>query len=306
MNRWSYSTYKSLLSVSGDDHYLQVEVPRAALKHDFLLDGILSMSALEIAMSGEETDPAPYIYAALEYYDKGSTSFRANLSNVTKEKHFSMYIFSSLAAAINFALPQCVRDSEGGKSSALTSVLGLFELMIGTGVLGWQNWEALMESPLKGSIDTAMAAMTIQQTEPLGDDILAAFERLGAVVDGLEGNAEACKAYRTAVSMLHFCFVEASKGLIRCFFLAFPVMVGQAFNIALKNEEPVALFILMHFGVLLDNESDDRWWAKGVGRSLVLEISDALLLLQTRFSGTPASQDGIIWARQKVGLPTLS
>jgi hypothetical protein len=90
MNRWSYSTYKSLLSVSGDDHYLQVSVPRAALKHDFLMDGILSISALEIAMSGEEADSAPYIYAALEYYDKGSISFRANLSNVTKENHFCM------------------------------------------------------------------------------------------------------------------------------------------------------------------------------------------------------------------------
>jgi hypothetical protein len=151
-----------------------------------------------------------------------------------------------------------------------------------------------------------MAAMTIQQTEPLSDNILSAFDRLGAVVDTLEGDIEACKAYRKAVSMLHFCFVEAAKGLIQCFFVAFPVMAGQEFNVALKNEEPVALFILMHFGVLLDNEGNDRWWAKGVGRSLVVEVSDVLLQLQTPFSGMSAWEDGIAWARQQVGLLALS
>lgn len=78
MHHWTTSTYKSLCSTPADVTCLQVDVPRWALKHHYLLDGILAISALEIAICEPDIGDSrsAYIHAAMEYYDMASTAFR--------------------------------------------------------------------------------------------------------------------------------------------------------------------------------------------------------------------------------------
>lgn len=98
MHRWSTTTYKSLCSVPEDHYYLQIEVPRGALRHDFLLHGLFAITALEIAaVCSDLTDSAKYVCTAMEYYDKGSESFRAALCEVTPENQHYLYIFAIAA-----------------------------------------------------------------------------------------------------------------------------------------------------------------------------------------------------------------
>lgn len=89
MHRFSTITYVSLCSVPEDQHYLQIEVPRGALRHDFLLNGVFAITALEIAMCDKTVDASKYFCTAMEYYDKGSECFRAALCEVTPDnQHF--------------------------------------------------------------------------------------------------------------------------------------------------------------------------------------------------------------------------
>ena len=121
---------------AGDDFYVdslsQVELPRWALKHEFLLHGIFAMSALEAAICAgpemDEAESAMYVRAAMEYYDKGSGAFRAQLLEVSPENIHSVYMFSYMAMAINMALSQCVPDGDGNQSmiGRITVLLELF------------------------------------------------------------------------------------------------------------------------------------------------------------------------------------
>lgn len=85
MHRWSTTTYISLCSVPEDHHYLQIEVPRGALRHEFLLNGVFAITALEIALCDKTVDSSKYICTSMEYYDKASELFRAALCDVTAE-----------------------------------------------------------------------------------------------------------------------------------------------------------------------------------------------------------------------------
>jgi hypothetical protein len=83
--------------------------PRWALKHDYLLDGILAISALEIVICEPELGDARsvYIRAAKEYYDKASTTFRRHLSesSIGTENIHIVYMYSCLVWPINLAMP---------------------------------------------------------------------------------------------------------------------------------------------------------------------------------------------------------
>jgi hypothetical protein len=86
------------------------------------------------------------------------------------------------------------------------------------------------------------------------------------------------------------------------FCVAFPSLAGRDFSLGVKNSEPVALFILLHWAVLLQRLGDWMWWAGSVGRKLVQEISDVLLQSHPQLGATPEWQDGIEWASEQVGI----
>lgn len=318
MHRWSTVTYKSFSEVYEDFYYMQVEVPRGAFKYDYMLYGILSVTALEIAMC-EEAKSSEYIFAALEYYDEASRSFRAQLSNATPENLHLLYTFSFIAAAINMALPECMRGDAGAHNqTVLERMACLFELLIGCSSLMASHWGWMVDSPLGASIQSALMLHRNTPVDPLDSETKDVLTRLSIVVDSsvitggltlvpdLTSPASArLKSYQNAVTKLRECFVEDAKDVIKAFCVSFPITAGRDFTLAFSNSDPVALFIVMHWGVLVHRLNDILWWARDVGRNLVLEISETLLLRQPQFALMGEWQDGVMWARGQAGLPVL-
>ena len=114
--------------------------------------------------------------------------------------------------------------------------------------------------------------------------------------------------YSTTIFWLREIFAEAADGRVKGFCLAFFTLMGVRFTEALRAREPVALFIVMHWAVQLDRLGREVWWAEDVGRRLVREISDLLRGPEgghacAWIAALPDGRDGIIWARQQVGLP---
>ena len=300
---------------------MQVEVPRGAFKYDFVLYGILSVTALESAMC-DEAESSEYIFAALEYYDEASKLFRAELANPTPDNLHLLYTFSFIAAAINMALPQCLRADDGAQSeTVLERMAVLFELLIGCGSLVTSNWSWMMDSPLSASIQCALLVHADRSSDPLDSTTKDALARLAFAVDNgalpmsedaiMPGDvpmvpnpmtAGRLTSYQNAVLKLRECFVEDARGVLKAFCISFPISAGPDFTAAFSNSDPAALFILMHWGVLVHRLSGILWWARSVGRDLVLETSENLLLSQPQLAMLREWQDGIMWARRQVGL----
>ena len=115
--------------------------------------------------------------------------------------------------------------------------------------------------------------------------------------------------YSETIFWLREIFAESADDRVKGFCLAFFTLMGSRFADALRDREPVALFVIMHFAVQLDRTGREVWFAEHVGRRLVRETSD---LLRGHGGGDgvgswiatfPDGRDGIAWARHQVGLP---
>ncbi|RYP15888.1 hypothetical protein DL765_005422 [Monosporascus sp. GIB2] len=320
-----------MVGIPEEESYLSCVMPREALKHEFLLDGIFAVAALDIARSSEEPDATKYEHIALEYYNRGSAAFRALLADIPPDTYHLMFIFATAAAVMVLGLPQGTGDSED-EMTALGRIITLADLFSGTLLIVHAGWDKLIDAPYPFREALSVKVSSPEALDPncpverdglpyrlasldlLDDEIKTALARLDSVNDELHGPRQAVgegehaaegdarsvhEMYRLAIFWLKENFAERA---VKGYFLSFFSLAGQDFAAAMKNAEPVALFILLHWAVELDAAGRDQWWAKGLGRQLVIEVSD--ILQSSQLVLIPDGRDGIAWVRQRVGLPT--
>ncbi|RYP88501.1 hypothetical protein DL769_000268 [Monosporascus sp. CRB-8-3] len=320
-----------MAGIPEEESYLSCVMPREALKHEFLLDGVFAVAALDIARSSEEPDATKYERIALEYYNRGSATFRALLADIPPNTYHLMFIFATAAAVMVLGLPQATGDSEV-EVTALGRIITLADLFSGALLIVCAGWDKLVDAPypfreaLSVKIDSPEILdpncpverdglpYRLASLDLLDDEIKTALARLDSVNDELHGpgqevgegqdaaEGEARSVHevnRLAIFWLKENFAERA---VKGYCLSFFSLAGQDFAAAMKDAEPVALFILLHWAVELDAAGRDHWWAKDLGRQLVIEISD--ILQSSQLVLMPDGRDGIAWARQRVGLPT--
>lgn len=316
MHRWSTRTWTGLHSFPEDKDYLQILVPRSALKSSYLMNGILAMAAADLARYSNGSDSAIYFRAALEYGNKASVDFRSELSHINQENLHLLYHFAMMAAIFNFAVP-------AKQMGIMDRIFTVFDMVIGAAHVAWTNFHWLLNSPYP--IQTVLECLPIIIMSNLDLETDLALDRLRvvsrqirlpvtpAINDKTASTGQEVRGrfasdvnlYQLAISQLRSCFSEEAGKHINGYCLTFITSVGREFSQAIKNYEPMALFILMHFGVLLDQMGTEptQWWIASAGKDLVREVSETLL--GTPISLIPEGRDGIAWTRQQVGLPPL-
>ncbi|RGP64398.1 hypothetical protein FLONG3_9585 [Fusarium longipes] len=325
MHRWSTSTYKSLASIPEDEQWLREDMPRWALKHEYLLQGMFAFSALEIVLCGgavvvEEDYEMYYAKLAVEYYDKASRSFRAQLENVTAENAQKVFMFSFLAVSVNMALGQCTAFEELYEG-VLDRLVTLWELLMGNASIADQHFEALISGALSRSTEALMVRTQLQTETPtsLSKETEDALERLSIIVnkacetppspnnDDESGTNVRIRSYRASLSAIQTCFVQDSKDIYKGIAIGFPALAGRDFGLALKSSDPMALLITMYWGVQLDTLGKMAWWVGEFGKKMVDEVSEMLWESEPghQIMSLPEWRKSITWARMEVGLTPL-
>ncbi|KAB2580825.1 Sterol uptake control protein 2 [Lasiodiplodia theobromae] len=109
------------------------------------------------------------------------------------------------------------------------------------------------------------------------------------------------ETYAAAISDLRRCFAEHARGWIDGFVMAFPMWMGKDVVAAMeRRDDPMALLVLMYFGVLLEFNGRNQWWCASLGAKLVVEISDVFVRSGREFG--PEFWDAVAWARRQCGL----
>ena len=309
LHQWTSSTYKSWCGTVVDEyHNWQVFVPRLALKHEYLLQGLLALAALEIADSiSEDGDPSQrglYVNAAMEYHNQASSTFRASLSNVNPTNHQPLFALSSILMVMGLILPRFT-DSHDERRGGLELILTFFELIKGY-VIVVHTQENALKDPLLNKYKT-WDQLPINELEPDLRTSLDRLIRLNEQAHGTDhhtGNSKASvdaisrhAACRKAIFFLEEGFAKCREPDYRGYCLAWSFQSGKEFISALREKETVPLLILMHWAVLVEMISYDIWWAKDVGKDLVKDLSNVI-----DYQGNDDMSAGVAWARQKVGL----
>lgn len=125
MHRWSAWTYKSMCTpVTHDDVVWQNKVPMWSLKYDFLLDGLLALTAFDAANSCSQLSESRvlYITTAVEYQARAIGKFRhqleCNVPNTSPDAdHYEpVLVFSTMLMALALASPQFTADIPAANS----------------------------------------------------------------------------------------------------------------------------------------------------------------------------------------------
>lgn len=316
MHRWRTTTYTSLCCLPEDGPFLQVELPRWALTHGYLMHGILAMSLLEAGLQGDsarsDEDQSRYVRMAMEYYDDSSAAFRAQLRSVRPDNIHILYTYSCMAVVINMALFRCrYHDNTPHSRGMLRHVAGLLELFIGCSWLANEYTDWLLESPIRPLVIRANEQSMPAVSKPLEGPVDVALTRLMCAVNNSTlavNEADEVPAstrlhsHQSAVTHLRACFAVSMNSEVAGFCGEFPSLAGKDFTQDVKDSDPVALLILLHWAVLLQSVDTWTWWAGSFGINLVHEISDVLEQTHPQLAVKQQWQEGIAWARNEVGI----
>jgi hypothetical protein len=318
MHRWRTTTYTSLCCLPEDGPFLQVELPRWAMTHEYLLHGIFALSLLEAVLRGDsirsDASQARYVRMAMEYYDSSSAAFRAQLLSVRPDNIHILYTYSCMAVMVNMALFRCRyndRDDIPQSRSMLQHMTDILELFMGCSWLADEHVGWLLESPMGPLVTRVDQHSMPAVSKPIKGPVDVALTRLMCAVNNSALTAKETDevptstrlgSYQRAVTHLRACYAVSMNSEVKGVCGEFPSLAGREFTQGVKDSDPVALFILLHWAVLLQSIDTRAWWAGSFGSILVHEISSVLLHTHPQLAATLEWQEGIAWARDEVGI----
>ncbi|KAF9886106.1 hypothetical protein FE257_012041 [Aspergillus nanangensis] len=294
MHRWATSTYHSCCTPgAGDQKLWQLTVPALALQHDFLLNGVLALAALESAsVLKKDDDPQQsphydkYINAAMEYQALALADFRTKLASPPLEDPIAAICFSLMLMVLAFASVQFRRPSSGGspeeeEESIVKSAIAHFDLVRGAVQVAESGGHEITQNEYVQNL-TPFEDLPLVALDPSIADILTTLGELNdtrIVTTAQEGPErrfqeialwEACKK---ALNLLQQCFHRCVGLVYRGYALGWLNLTGDGYIQALKLNDRTSLLILMVWGVLVEKLGHDVWWAHEFGSSLVDELA---------------------------------
>lgn len=292
---------------------LQVDLPRSALKYEYLLDAIFAFTALHLAYQNL-ADPHTseyYVSAAVSFRDRGlqrvapaMQEFQLIDSKPEESEMFAMFWFSAFAGMFTMSLAVVVNRQPLGTAHSNHTGKPFTNMLVEIAQL-WRGTQAIIEVASALRAKVYISANDEQQSSEetkLDPEVDSRLSQLMAFVDtpgsssgGVEEEAHA-GLYRRSV--LHMRSASESLAATGTFdeTMAWAPTMGNDFALLLEEGVPRALLSTMCYGTLLAQVSH-KWWAEGVGKALVDECSLAL-------AGSPDEwHDLIRWARARVDLP---
>ncbi|KAL4903315.1 hypothetical protein BDW74DRAFT_169180 [Aspergillus multicolor] len=297
MHQFTAETYQSLCVNETETRTWQLIVPRLALKHRYLMHGILALASLQIATTREPPDAAlAYIDAGLEYHSLSLEPFRIAIGNLTPENCDAALAQSVVTTAISLALPQVTAAREaqpqpqsqapsGLSMSVSDNILTVFELLQGVKKIftigkrqSWINlglfskgefWRKDSVTVLDPDLDGALRGLA----ELNSDAAMATTSSSGGSGNGRSGTVNP-----DVINHLRHCFMKFQCSPDPAPVLAWLAAVDVGFVESLRRREPMAMLVLAYWGILLGelDGQEHRWWARNSGKALVTEVLGSL------------------------------
>jgi hypothetical protein len=312
MHRWTTKSWTSFRAIPECQPYLVDYLPRAALCHGFLMNAIFAAAAMDLSLSNAADlgNSAKYLRASLEYGTRASIEFRTQVTNVTSDNIDLLYYFASMASMVHFATPD-------KNLAILDRVDTLFDMLLSSTRIAASNiaWLLASPAPLSTVVDRYGVDVELYKGMPAETlDAIGLLKSVGRLVrlapnpnnpDGQGPLASEVPSYLNAAAQTHYCFAEDFHDRIRGYFISVFPAAGGEFAVAFREREPMAMFIILYWGVLVHRAAQDTyiWGIETAGRDIVADAS--ALLLGSHILDVAGVREGIAWTREQVGLPPI-
>lgn len=256
------------------------------------MHSLFSVTALHMACFDPENQSL-YIDRAIRHHNIALRHFSSQLHNITRENGACLFTCATLIVvfSLNLAFSRPHQESTG----PLEEILGIFRLLRGVQlvVTGIREWVRDSE------IAPMFADRDIDRTISLPGDVIAALNLLEERNQQLSKPESDTRAYNLAIEGLEDCFkvistqdAKTSSDRDHGRVLGWPITASQEYIALLSSRQPMALVILAHFAVILD-DMRDSWWVREWGSRLIHDIRQML---------SDYWQDLMAWPLQKVNM----
>jgi hypothetical protein len=292
MHKFATETFSTVCTSESKFHVWQIVIPRLALQYDFLMNGILAFAALHIATTTESPTSLAYIDTALQYHNLSFAPFRAAIDNLTPQNCEAVLAQSIVTTVIGIALPR-VTAPRDENSNMIENMLVVFELLQGV-----KKIIHIGRSWIKINLYSRQRDLYDTSLPELDTDASAAFDRLAMLneetVAGMD--PQQYLVNKEVIEHLRTCYTLYASSLDPGEVLAWLAAVDKEFVDNVRRRQPLALLILMHWGVLLGELDGRWWWAQNSGKSLVLELLRVLQPADAQWTGF------LSWPQRRMGL----
>lgn len=262
-------------------------MPALALQYDFLLNGLLALSAFESASirkndGQQDSHYDNYVNSAIEYQVLALADFRAQLGSHPCEDQRAAICFSLMLMVLAFASVRFGQNRSYDKEeSIVNTAIAHFELVRGAVRVAESDEDRISQNEYVqkltsfqdlpfAALDPSIAEIMIKLSEVNDRRIVESAQEIQERRAQQIALWEACKK---ALLLLQECFQRCVGPVYRGYALGWLNMAGERYIQALKTKDHVSLLILMFWGVLVERLGHDVWWAQEFGISLVDKLS---------------------------------
>jgi hypothetical protein len=258
-------------------------ITELAFDSDFLLHGILGLSALHLALGGVSRQEN--IVLAIHHHDLGVSLFRPHLSTITGEKYDAMIAFSVVVAFYAFGILRCSDPDE----SPIAKLHQVLTLIRGSSVILKADYDLVLRS--------RWSAMLIEVTNKAQQELSGDMEEMLSTLQ----RRVATTTLGTDEQITYVVTLEALRGGLKyalthlftqrattLFVLTCPV----EFWSMISSRQPLALAILANYAVILHWQRRNIWM-EGWGIEIINAVYNTL---------SPEWYGCIHWARKEMEL----
>ncbi|MCJ1385208.1 hypothetical protein MMC17_008329 [Xylographa soralifera] len=267
MHHFALSAHRSIAASPGAVAVWRDLIPQLAFEYDFLLHGILAVSALHLSLTSQVNKLANSALA-LRHYTAALALFRPHLDSITSSNIYPLFAFSCVVPVYVFGYPHVSQFP----SNPLPEMLEMLSVMRGCANIVKSGFQWLESSPFKHLLLPKPTDLSKGLATEIEDALTGLLERNNQTT-----TPPALRdAYETAIEILWESFELAGHMPgIQGVALPFPVKMPLEVLIMMRERDPMALIILAHYGVIL-HWLDTVPWMGGWGSETVKAVNETV------------------------------
>ncbi|EXJ91074.1 hypothetical protein A1O1_04181 [Capronia coronata CBS 617.96] len=278
MQYWCTETCHSFTAKHTD--MFRTSVVHEALSQEYLMDAILAFTAVHKACrTTDAVAAASYVRAGLQYHNRALSTLQSRLQTLVLSECGAVFTCSIIAMASAIVLPLLPHGGCDQPGSSIESVCHLYEFMRGITSVVELGRQWLENGPFRTVFGDHFDGDGSCMSQ---EDTAAFLRRLRACNDQIHGAESPSPSGRHRVYARAIDRFEKVFSAHKFRTVQWLVDAGDEVIQGLRQQEPVALMIFIHWGMLLD-KLEELWWAKYLGQRLMKELLAAF------------SRYGLIW-----------
>ncbi|PWY86924.1 Zn(II)2Cys6 transcription factor [Aspergillus heteromorphus CBS 117.55] len=273
MMQWCTTTYRSVSRNSLVEGIWQGVVPREAMRHPFLMHGILALSALHLAFS---SPPGPtkddYIRTAQTHQSQAVAGLSKVTGSLDRSNCNAAFALSSIMVVFSFALPITAARTATPPAGVLDELFEIFRFTRGSVDVQGEIIESVADGEFSPLLEYDNSQPKMPDTSRLA---IMSLSRMNATLAGRDAAHEK-DTYDTTIRYLGYSLDKLARGgetMIIAFQWIF--QIPPRYLDLLRARQQFALVILAHYAVII-HSLRGHWWMGEWGARLIREIGQHL------------------------------